>query len=56
LPRRLLQVAMQWPARRSQGCEVRASSPFWTPPAVSGSRQFRQKPPATRAATLPASV
>jgi len=22
LPHRLLQVAMQWPARRSQGCEV----------------------------------
>ena len=22
MPHRLLQVAMQWPARRSQGCEV----------------------------------
>jgi len=56
LPRRLLQVAMQWPARRSQGCEVRASSPFWTPPAFAGSRQFRQKLPAARPAALRSSV
>jgi hypothetical protein len=37
LPRQLPQVALQLLARRSQGCEVRASSCSWTPCANFGS-------------------